>query len=132
MTLAELQSVIAATWGAGRRARDPSTVAWIAEEVGELAQAVRKGTRAQQSTSSATSSRGSPRSPTSSTSTSPTPLGGMPRLPRATPSPVRVAGAHTRTGWADRLTGPAHLTGSTQGERTASMVSASAADLSSR
>ena len=49
MTLAELQSVIAATYGARDAERGiPSTVAWIAEEVGELAQAVRKGTRAQQ------------------------------------------------------------------------------------
>ena len=49
MTLAELQSLIAATYGARDAERGiPSTVAWIAEEVGELAQAVRKGTRAQQ------------------------------------------------------------------------------------
>ena len=49
MTLAELQSVIAATYGERDAARGiPSTVAWIAEEVGELAQAVRKGTREQQ------------------------------------------------------------------------------------
>jgi NTP pyrophosphatase (non-canonical NTP hydrolase) len=49
MTLAELQSVIAATYGVRDAERGiPSTVAWIAEEVGELAQAVRKGTRAQQ------------------------------------------------------------------------------------
>jgi NTP pyrophosphatase (non-canonical NTP hydrolase) len=49
MTLAELQSVIAATYGARDAERGiPSTVAWIAEEVGELAQAVRKGTRARQ------------------------------------------------------------------------------------
>lgn len=49
MTLAELQSVIAATYGERDAARGiPSTVAWIAEEVGELAQAVRKGTRDQQ------------------------------------------------------------------------------------
>lgn len=49
MTLTELQSVIAATFGARDAQRGvPATVAWIAEEVGELAQAVRKGTRAQQ------------------------------------------------------------------------------------
>ena len=49
MTLAELQSVIAATFGERDAARGiPSTIAWITEEVGELAQAVRKGTRAQQ------------------------------------------------------------------------------------
>ncbi|HPB72408.1 MAG TPA: MazG nucleotide pyrophosphohydrolase domain-containing protein [Phycicoccus sp.] len=49
MTLAEFQAVIAATFGERDAARGiPSTVAWIAEEVGELAQAVRKGTREQQ------------------------------------------------------------------------------------
>lgn len=36
-------------YGAADRERGvPSTVAWLAEEVGELAQAVRKGTKAQQ------------------------------------------------------------------------------------
>lgn len=36
-------------YGDGDRERGlPSTVAWLAEEVGELAQAVRKGTREQQ------------------------------------------------------------------------------------
>ena len=36
-------------YGPGDRERGvPSTVAWLAEEVGELAQAVRKGTTAQQ------------------------------------------------------------------------------------
>lgn len=49
MTLAELQSVINATFGERDAARGiPSTIAWITEEVGELAQAVRKGTREQQ------------------------------------------------------------------------------------
>ena len=44
MTLAELQDVIERTYGARDRARGvPASVAWIAEEVGELAQAVRKG-----------------------------------------------------------------------------------------
>ncbi len=44
MTLAELQDVIERTYGARDRARPPSsTVAWLAEEVGELAQAVRLG-----------------------------------------------------------------------------------------
>jgi NTP pyrophosphatase (non-canonical NTP hydrolase) len=47
--LAAFQQVIADTYAAQDRARGlPSTVAWLAEEVGELAQAVRKGTRAQQ------------------------------------------------------------------------------------
>ena len=36
-------------YGEGDRERGvPSTVAWLAEEVGELAQAVRKGTKEQQ------------------------------------------------------------------------------------
>lgn len=49
MTLAELQAAIAATYGERDAARGiPATVAWIAEEVGELAQAVRKGTREEQ------------------------------------------------------------------------------------
>lgn len=49
MELAALQARIDATFGERDRARGrPSTVAWLAEEVGELAQAVRKGTREQQ------------------------------------------------------------------------------------
>jgi NTP pyrophosphatase (non-canonical NTP hydrolase) len=49
MDIAELQDVIERTFGERDRARGvPSTVAWLAEEVGELAQAVRKGTREQQ------------------------------------------------------------------------------------
>jgi NTP pyrophosphatase (non-canonical NTP hydrolase) len=48
MDLASLQDVIERTYGERDRARGvPSTVAWLAEEVGELAQAVRKGNRAQ-------------------------------------------------------------------------------------
>jgi NTP pyrophosphatase (non-canonical NTP hydrolase) len=48
MDLATLQDVIDRTYGARDRERGvPSTVAWLAEEVGELAQAVRKGSRAQ-------------------------------------------------------------------------------------
>lgn len=47
--LAQLQRVIADTYGERDRERGvPSTVAWLAEELGELAQAVRKGTRDQQ------------------------------------------------------------------------------------
>jgi NTP pyrophosphatase (non-canonical NTP hydrolase) len=50
VTLAELQDVIERTFGERDRARGvPATVAWLAEEVGELAQAVRKGTPDQQS-----------------------------------------------------------------------------------
>ncbi len=49
MDIAELQDIIERTFGDRDRARGvPSTVAWLAEEVGELAQAVRKGTREQQ------------------------------------------------------------------------------------
>ena len=48
MDLVTLQDVIERTYGARDRERGvPSTVAWLAEEVGELAQAVRKGSRAQ-------------------------------------------------------------------------------------
>ena len=47
--IAQLQDVIERTYGDRDRARGvPSTVAWLAEEIGELAQAVRKGTKAQQ------------------------------------------------------------------------------------
>jgi NTP pyrophosphatase (non-canonical NTP hydrolase) len=49
MDLAELQDVIERTFGDRDRARGvPATVAWLAEEVGELAQAVRKGSHDQQ------------------------------------------------------------------------------------
>jgi NTP pyrophosphatase (non-canonical NTP hydrolase) len=48
MTLSELQDLIERTYGERDRARGvPSTVAWLCEEVGELAQAVRKGTHEQ-------------------------------------------------------------------------------------
>jgi len=47
--LAEFQSTIAQTYGERDRARGvPATVAWLCEELGELAQAVRKGTMDQQ------------------------------------------------------------------------------------
>lgn len=49
MDLRELQNVIESTYGDRDRARGVSaTVAWLAEEIGELAQAVRKGSREQQ------------------------------------------------------------------------------------
>ncbi len=49
MELAALQDVIERTYGERDRDRGvPSTVAWLAEELGELAQAVRKGNRAEQ------------------------------------------------------------------------------------
>jgi NTP pyrophosphatase (non-canonical NTP hydrolase) len=47
--LNEFQRLIEATFGERDRARGvPSSVAWLAEEVGELAQAVRKGSHDQQ------------------------------------------------------------------------------------
>jgi NTP pyrophosphatase (non-canonical NTP hydrolase) len=49
MELGDLQTLIDATYGARDRERGiPATVAWLAEEVGELARAVRKGTRDEQ------------------------------------------------------------------------------------
>lgn len=49
MQIAAFQQLMEDLYGEGDRARGvPSTVAWLAEEVGELAQAVRKGTREQQ------------------------------------------------------------------------------------
>ncbi len=49
MDLDDLQQTIADTYGERDRERGvPATVAWLAEELGELAQAVRKGTREQQ------------------------------------------------------------------------------------
>ena len=49
MDFTELQDVIERTYGDRDRDRGVSaTVAWLAEEVGELAQAVRKGTYEQQ------------------------------------------------------------------------------------
>jgi NTP pyrophosphatase (non-canonical NTP hydrolase) len=47
--LSELQQTIADTYGERDAARGvPATVAWLAEELGELAQAVRKGTTEEQ------------------------------------------------------------------------------------
>ncbi|QGG96554.1 MazG nucleotide pyrophosphohydrolase domain-containing protein [Actinomarinicola tropica] len=49
MEIAEFQALMDQLYGAADRERGmPSTVAWLAEEVGELAQAVRKGTAEQQ------------------------------------------------------------------------------------
>jgi NTP pyrophosphatase (non-canonical NTP hydrolase) len=46
MDLAAFQQLMADTYGARDRARGvPATVAWLTEELGELAQAVRKGDR---------------------------------------------------------------------------------------
>ena len=46
MELDAFQRLMASTYGARDRARGlPSSVAWLVEEVGELAQAVRKGDR---------------------------------------------------------------------------------------
>ena len=48
MNLNELQQLMESLYGAADRERGvPATVAWLAEELGELAQAVRKGTRDQ-------------------------------------------------------------------------------------
>jgi NTP pyrophosphatase (non-canonical NTP hydrolase) len=45
MHLAELQDLMERTYGTRDRERGlPAAVAWLAEEVGELAQALRKGT----------------------------------------------------------------------------------------
>jgi NTP pyrophosphatase (non-canonical NTP hydrolase) len=49
MQLAELQGLMDDLYGEADRERGvPATVAWLCEELGELAQAVRKGTREQQ------------------------------------------------------------------------------------
>jgi NTP pyrophosphatase (non-canonical NTP hydrolase) len=49
MDFAEFQTMIDATYGERDRARgQAATVAWLCEEVGELAKAARKGTRAEQ------------------------------------------------------------------------------------
>ena len=49
MELGDLQARMAATYGERDRARGiPTTVAWLTEELGELAQAVRKGTTDEQ------------------------------------------------------------------------------------
>jgi NTP pyrophosphatase (non-canonical NTP hydrolase) len=49
MDLTSFQRLMADTYGERDRARGvPATVAWLTEELGELAQAVRKGTREQQ------------------------------------------------------------------------------------
>ena len=49
MTLGEVQDLMEEIYGEGDRERGiPSTVAWLCEELGELAQAARKGTKEQQ------------------------------------------------------------------------------------
>ena len=49
MELDDFQQLMQATYGTRDAARGvPATVAWLAEEVGELARAVRKETRAEQ------------------------------------------------------------------------------------
>ena len=49
MELGDLQRLMAETYGEQDRARGvPATVAWLTEELGELAQAVRKGTPEEQ------------------------------------------------------------------------------------
>ena len=49
MEIDAFQQAMAATYGERDRARGVhATVAWLAEELGELARAIRKGTRAEQ------------------------------------------------------------------------------------
>ena len=49
MQIDEFQALMERTYGARDRARGiEATVAWLTEELGELARAVRKGTRAEQ------------------------------------------------------------------------------------
>lgn len=49
MALDEVQVLMEDLYGEGDRARGmPATVAWLCEELGELAQAARKGTKDQQ------------------------------------------------------------------------------------
>ena len=49
MEIAEFQALMGRLYGDADRERGiPATVAWLCEELGELAQAVRKGTRDQQ------------------------------------------------------------------------------------
>ena len=49
MELSELQDLMARTYGERDSTRGvPATIAWLAEEVGELARATRKGTRDEQ------------------------------------------------------------------------------------
>lgn len=49
MEIADFQELMERLYGAGDRERGvPATVAWLAEELGELAQAVRKGSPAEQ------------------------------------------------------------------------------------
>ncbi|MFT5269493.1 MAG: NTP pyrophosphatase (non-canonical NTP hydrolase) [Acidimicrobiales bacterium] len=49
MEITEFQTLMETLYGQDDRERGmPSTVAWLCEEVGELAQAVRKGTKEQQ------------------------------------------------------------------------------------
>lgn len=49
MDIHTFQDLMAATYGERDTARGiPASVAWLAEEIGELAQALRKGTKAEQ------------------------------------------------------------------------------------
>ncbi len=49
MEIAAFQELMETLYGPGDRERGvPATVAWLAEEIGELAQAVRKGTKEEQ------------------------------------------------------------------------------------
>jgi len=97
-TFAELQDVIERTYGDRDRERGVSaTVAWLAEELGELAQAVRKGSHddkvhefgatTTRCTNSVTSLRGWRRSPISRESTSPRRSNASPTGARSAPRP---------------------------------------------
>jgi NTP pyrophosphatase (non-canonical NTP hydrolase) len=49
MDMTDFQALMEATYGERDRARGvPASIAWLAEEVGELAKATRKGTRDEQ------------------------------------------------------------------------------------
>ena len=49
MTLGDVQELMKRTYGVRDRARGiPATLAWLTEELGELARATRKGTRGEQ------------------------------------------------------------------------------------
>ncbi len=49
MDITDFQDLMETLYGEGDRERGiPATVAWLCEELGELAQAVRKGTQAEQ------------------------------------------------------------------------------------
>ena len=92
MEIAALQDVIERTYGERDRARGASaTVAWLCEEVGELAQAVRKGTPdAAGARVRRRRSPGSPPWPTRWASTSTPPSSATPPAARAAARSLRL------------------------------------------